>query len=133
MNDPIFLQRCEELAALAAQSQESPVGSVVVLDGQIIGEGIEAGKAKQDITCHAEVEAIRDAVKKYGKDLSAATLYTTHEPCILCSYVIRHHRIGRVVIQHAVAHIGGATSAYPILTAKDIPIWGEPPVVEFWS
>ncbi len=125
------MQRCETLAAVATQHQESPVGSVVVWAGQIIGEGIEAGKAKQDITCHAEVEAIREAVKKYGKDLSAATLYTTHEPCILCSYVIRHHRIGRVVIRQAVAHIGGATSAYPILTAKDIAIWGEPPVVEF--
>lgn len=131
MSDHLFMQRCEALADLAAQRQESPVGSVVVLDGQIIGEGIEAGKAKQDITCHAEVEAIREAVKKHGKDLSAATLYTTHEPCILCSYVIRHHRIGRVVMQHAVAHIGGVSSAYPILTAKDIPIWGEPPVVLF--
>ncbi|MFM9951122.1 MAG: nucleoside deaminase [Saprospiraceae bacterium] len=133
MNDRFFIKRCEDLAAIASGRQESPVGSVLVLDGQIIGEGIEAGKAKQDITCHAEVEAIREAVKNHGKELSAATLYTTHEPCILCSYVIRHHRIGRVVIQHAVAHIGGATSVYPILTAMDIPIWGEPPVVEFWD
>jgi len=132
MNDLFFIQRCEALAAIAAQQQESPVGSVVVLEGQIIGEGIEAGKTKQDITCHAEVEAIREAVKKFRKDLSAATLYTRHEPCILCSYVIRHHRILRVVIRQAVAHIGGTTSAYPILTAKDIPIWGEPPMVEFW-
>ena len=130
MNDRFFLQRCEALAAIAAQREESPVGSVIVSEGQIIGEGVEASKARQDITCHAEVEAIRDAVKKHGKDLSNTTLYTTHEPCILCSYVIRHHRIGRVVIQKAVAHLGGATSAYPILTAKDIPIWGEPPVVE---
>ncbi|HRI61511.1 MAG TPA: nucleoside deaminase [Saprospiraceae bacterium] len=134
MNDLFFMQRCADLAAIAAKRQESPVGSLVVLKGQIIGEGIEAGKAKQDVTCHAEVEAIRDAVKNHGKDLSAATLYTTHEPCILCSYVIRHHRIGRVVIRQAVAHIGGASSAYPILTAKDIPIWGEPPVmVELWG
>lgn len=131
MNDDIFMQRCEALAAIAAQRQESPVGSVVVLDGRIIGEGIEAGKSRQDITCHAEVEAIREAVQKHGKDLSAATLYTTHEPCILCSYVIRHHRIRRVVIQHAVTHMGGATSAYPILTAMDIAIWGEPPEVLF--
>ncbi len=131
MYDHHFLARCEALATIAGQRLESPVGSVVVKEGQIIGEGIESGKAKQDITCHAEVEAIRDAVKKHGKDLSATTLYTTHEPCILCSYVIRHHRIRRVVIQHAVANIGGATSAYPILTANDIPIWGEPPEVVF--
>lgn len=133
MNDHFFMKHCEALAAVAAQRQEWPVGAVVVLDGKVIGEGIEAGKAKQDVTCHAEVEAIREAVKKYGKDLSAATLYTTHEPCILCSYVIRHHRIGRIVVRQAVTHIGGATSAYPILTAKDIPIWGEPPVVEIWG
>ncbi len=131
MNDQFFIKRCEDLAAIASERQESPVGSVIVLEGQIIGEGVEAGKARQDITCHAEVEAIRAAVQKHGKDLSATTLYTTHEPCILCSYVIRHHRIGRVVIQQAVAYIGGVTSAYPILTAKDIPIWGEPPVVLF--
>lgn len=131
MSDHLFMQRCGELAALAAQRHESPVGSVVVLGGHIIGEGIEAGKSKQDVTCHAEVEAIRAATRARGKNLSAATLYTTHEPCILCSYVIRHHRIGRVVIGQAVTHIGGATSAYPVLTAKDIPIWGEPPEVEF--
>ncbi len=131
MNDHFFLKRCEELAAIAAERQESPVGSVVVLGTKTLGEGIEAGKAKQDITCHAEVEAIRDAVRNYGKDLSGATLYTTHEPCVLCSYVIRHHRIGRVVIKNAVQDIGGATSAYPILMASDIPIWGEPPKVEF--
>jgi len=92
--DSLFMKRCEALAAIAAERGESPVGSVVVLGGKIIGEGIEAGKSKQDVTFHAEVEAVRDAVRKHGKDLSTATLYTTHEPCILCSYVIRHHRNG---------------------------------------
>ena len=129
--DSHFMKRCEELAAIAAERGESPVGSVVVLDSEIIGAGIEAGKSRQDITYHAEVEAVREAVKTHGKDLSDATLYTTHEPCILCSYVIRHHRIGRVVIQKAVAYIGGASSGYPILTASDIPIWPPPPVVVF--
>lgn len=129
--DNDFIKRCEALASIAAERGESPVGSVVVLNGEIIGEGVEAGKAKQDVTFHAEVEAIRMAVKTHGKDLSGATLYTTHEPCILCSYVIRHYRIGRVVIQKAVAHIGGASSDYPVLTASDIPIWPLPPVVVF--
>ena len=98
---------------------------------QMIGQGIEASKFHQDTTYHAEVEAIRDAVKKYGTDLSGATLYTTHEPCILCSYVIRHHRISRVVIKKAVAHIGGASSRFPILTTSDISVWVTPPIIEF--
>ena len=109
------------------------MGAVIVADATIIGEGIEASKERGDITCHAEVEAIRAAVKARGRDLSMATLYTTHEPCLLCSYVIRHHHIARVVIQHAVAHVGGVTSTYPILTATDVPVWGAPPLVTWVS
>lgn len=130
-DNQIFMQRCRELAVVARERRESPVGSVVVVMGQTIGEGIEASKNRQDITCHAEVEAIREAVKNHGQDLSGAVLYTTHEPCILCSYVIRHHRISRVVIEQEVAHIGGASSAYPILITENIPIWGPPPVVQW--
>jgi len=130
-DDERYLGRCAELAEIARSRGESPVGALLVVAGGIVGEGIEAGKIMQDITFHAEVEAIRQAVKAQGKDLSAATLYTTHEPCILCSYVIRHHRIGRVVIRQAVAHIGGATSAFPVLTTNKVEIWGAPPVVDF--
>lgn len=117
---------------MAAERHESPVGSIVVDDDVIIGEGVEASKARQDVTCHAEVEAIRAAVRARGRDLSAATLYSTHEPCLLCSYVIRHYRIARVVIQHAVPHVGGVTSSHPILTATDVPAWGAPPEIT-WS
>lgn len=130
MTDDDCLARCQVLARMAADRQESPVGSVVVVAGAIIGEGIEAARARRDITAHAEVEAIRAAILTHGIDLSAATLYTTHEPCLLCSYVIRHHRIRRVVCQQRVPHVGGASSGYPILTATDIPIWGPPPVVQ---
>ena len=87
MTDDECLARCEVLARMAADRRESPVGSLIVLAGAIIGEGIEAARESGDITAHAEVEAIRAAVKRHGPDLSAATLYTTHEPCLLCSYV----------------------------------------------
>ena len=107
-----------------------PVGSVVVKDGVIVGRGIEAGKSKGDVTYHAEIEAIRDAVKKMNqKDLSDCSLYTTHEPCIMCSYVIRHHAIKEVIIGANVRAVGGVTSNYPILAAKDIEIWNNPPII----
>ena len=133
MTDEECLARCQALARMAADRQESPVGSVIVVAGTIIGEGIEAAREKRDITAHAEVEAVRAAIGTHGTDLSLATLYTTHEPCLLCSYVIRHHHIARVVIQHAVAHVGGVTSTYPILTAKDVQVWGAPPLVTWVS
>jgi tRNA(adenine34) deaminase len=129
MTDHEYLARCRTLADIAIVRGESPVGTVIVVDDEIVGEGIEASRARQDITCHAEVEAIRAAVRSHGADLSAATLYTTHEPCLLCSYVMRHHRVGRVVIEHAVPHVGGVTSSHPMLTLTDIPSWGPPPTV----
>jgi tRNA(adenine34) deaminase len=56
-------------------------------------------------------------------------LYTTAEPCLLCSFAIREARIERIVIGTSVPHIGGATSPYPILSAADVPPWGAPPTI----
>ncbi|GAB3219940.1 hypothetical protein GCM10027423_50670 [Spirosoma arcticum] len=124
------MQRCHELAEQAAQTSNTPVGSVVVREGLIIGEGQEATRPRNDITCHAEVEAIRDAVHRTGSvDLSGCHLYSTHEPCILCSYVIRHYRIALVLFEVAVPTVGGVHSPYPVLTATDIPVWGPPPTI----
>jgi tRNA(adenine34) deaminase len=129
MTDAEALARCDALAQVAASRDESPVGSIVVVGDLVIGEGVEASKARRDVTCHAEVEAIRAAAATHGRDLAAATLYTTHEPCLLCSYVIRHHRMARVVIRYAVPDVGGATSRLPVLTTRDVASWGPPPLI----
>ncbi|MDX1908068.1 MAG: nucleoside deaminase [Bacteroidia bacterium] len=127
-----WLDHCDRLALQAIALGNPPVGSVIIRAGQLIAEGIEAGKTHQDITYHAEIEAIRAAVRILGHTaLADCQLYTSHEPCIMCAYVIRHHRIREVIIRHRVPHIGGVTSAYPILTATDIPIWGTPPGIVF--
>jgi tRNA(adenine34) deaminase len=129
-NYAYWMQQCIELGWQALQGGNPPVGALLVNAGKVVGRGLEAGKSKNDITCHAETEAIRDAIEN-GQDVNMkdCTLYTTHEPCILCSYVIRHHRIGMVVMGMDVAHIGGASSAYPILKTRDIAIWSEPPLL----
>lgn len=118
-----FLQRCHELAAQAAAAGNTSVGSVVVRDGIIIGEGKEAGRSKRDVTCHAEIEAIRDVVRRTGEiDLSDCILVTTHEPCVMCSYVIRFHGISTVLYEQAVPTVGGINSKFPVLT--DDTFWG---------
>ncbi len=125
-----FMRHCLKLAKDALANGNPPVGAAIVKDGEIIGQGIEAGKSEGDITCHAEIEAVRDAVTKLNrKDLSDCSLYTTHEPCIMCSYVIRHHAIREVIIGSRVKAIGGMSSTYPILIAKDIGIWSAPPLI----
>lgn len=126
-----YLQRCRELAREASQTGNTPVGAVIVRDGIIVGEGIEATRPDHDITRHAEVEAIRDALKRLGTSkLDGCSLYTTHEPCILCSYAIRHYQISWVGFENAVPTVGGFSSAWPVLTATDISVWGPPPQVK---
>jgi len=126
-----YMQRCLELAAEAATQGESPVGSIIVKDGVIIGEAFEQSRQLKDITRHAEVLAVMDALQKHGS-CAGATLYSNVEPCILCSYVIRHHRLGSVVFAKTSGELGG-TGPHGILAATDIQSWGPPPVVVHWK
>jgi tRNA(adenine34) deaminase len=127
--DTDWMQICLDLGRQARQAGNAAVGAVIVADDQLIGAGMEAGKSKKDITCHAEIEAIRDALQRGHSNLSAAVLYTTHEPCLMCSYVIRHHRIARIVMGVPVPEVGGYTSPFPILTTQLVSKWGPPPAI----
>jgi tRNA(adenine34) deaminase len=121
---------CLELALIARQSGNRPVGSILVKDGQIIARGVERVKEQNDIGFHAELEAIRGGIELLNsQDLSACTLYSTQEPCIMCSYVIRHTRIHTVVFGTSSVETGGIHSAYPLLLDKKIKKWGKPPKI----
>ena len=129
-DDNYYMRKCIELAIIAKERGESPVGSIIVMDGKIVGEGVEGVKANRDITFHAEIEAVRSATKQLEtSDLSECTLYTTHEPCLMCSYVIRHHKIKSIVFALTTGNIGGWSSKYSILTDTTIANWGAPPEI----
>jgi tRNA(adenine34) deaminase len=127
--DTDWMRLCLKLGKQALLAGEAPVGSVLIKNGKVIGSGMEAAKSKNDITCHAEIEAIRDAMLQGQTDLTDAVLYTTHEPCLMCSYVIRHHKIARVSIGIPVPEVGGYTSYLPVLTTRKVPHWGPPPEI----
>lgn len=62
-----------------------PFGAVIVKDGKIVGRGHNEVIKNQDPTCHAEMQAIRNACKALGTyDLSGCELYTSAEPCPMC-------------------------------------------------
>jgi tRNA(adenine34) deaminase len=130
-DDAYYIGRCEILAEEAAAKGEAPVGSVITKGDEIISEAIEASKDKNDVTCHAELEAIRLAVKKLGtNDLSDCVIYSTHEPCIMCSYAIRFYKIKKIVFLHTVKYFGGISSPMPLLTVKEVPLhWSDVPVI----
>lgn len=129
-DNKIYMVRCIELAKVALQNGNPPVGAIVVHNDQIIGEGVESGKSMGDITNHAEIQAIREVVSN-GKQhlLDQSKMYTTHEPCIMCSYVIRHHNIPHIVYGVSVDFIGGFTSRFDVLKTEEVPRWGRPPEI----
>lgn len=125
-----FMRRCLKLAEMALQQGDAPVGSLLVRDGQIIAEGIEGVKAQQDVTLHAEIDAVRQACQVLGTlDLTGCTLYTNVEPCVMCSYAIRQTRISQVVIGMEISSLGGVSSACAFLLDPTVPDWGLPPMI----
>jgi tRNA(adenine34) deaminase len=128
--DERYMHRCIELAQLAFDSGDVPVGSIVVRDDRVIGEGFERTRGRLDPAAHAEVEALRAACATLDTlDLSGATLYTTVEPCVLCAYVVRRTRIRRVVFGVNAGSLGGATGRFPLLTDASSFADREPPAL----
>ena len=76
------------------------------------------------LTGHAEALACQHAVEKtWSRFLRGATLYSTAEPCFMCSYIIRQAEIAKVVYSIETPLIGGATSAFPVLTTVELNAW----------
>ena len=123
------MNQCETMAKEAAEDGENRVGAIVVKDGIVISKAKESTKAG-DITQHAEILAIQKASWLLGKDLSTCTLITTHEPCVMCSYVIRYHSISRVVYQHPSEYLGGIHSSFSVLSTDEVPPhWSKAPEI----
>jgi tRNA(adenine34) deaminase len=80
-----FMAEALHEAKMALQTEDVPVGAVVVVGGTIVGRGRNRREALTDPTAHAEVLALRDAARQLGSwRLTAAILYVTLEPCIMC-------------------------------------------------
>lgn len=86
-DDEKFMRRAIALSEKTSliDSAGGVFGTVIVRDGEIIGEGANRVVAENDPTWHGEIEAIRNACRKVGSfKLTGATLYTSAEPCPMC-------------------------------------------------
>ena len=96
--DERFMREALALAAEGAARGEVPVGTVLVVDGEIVGRGFNCPISGHDPSAHAEMVAIRDAARHLANyRLVGSTLYVTLEPCSMCAGLIVHSRIARVV------------------------------------
>ena len=111
-------------ARKAYDEGEIPVGAIIVKGGEIIGRGHNLKETTKDPTQHAEIVAIRDAVKKVGDwRLNGATIYVTKEPCVMCAGAIIEVRIERIVfgmVDKEKGAFGGKFNILNILGAKII-------------
>lgn len=93
-----WMGRALELARSASQDGEVPVGAVVVVDGEVVGEGANRRAGTTDPSAHAEVVALRRAAERLGDwRLPGATLVVTLEPCMMCLGAMLNAQVGRVV------------------------------------
>ena len=112
-----LMRRALELARRAEAEGEVPIGALVVLNGEVIGEGWNRPIAAVDPTAHAEIQAMRAAAKKIGNyRLTGAQLYVTLEPCDMCVGAMFHARIARVVF--------GATDPKKLVLKNQVAIQG---------
>ncbi len=107
------------LASKAEALGEVPVGAVVVLDREIIGEGWNSPITDSDPTAHAEIMALRQAGEHSANyRLPNAELYVTLEPCVMCAGAMVHARIKRVVFGAFDPKSGAAGSIFNLLPSE---------------
>lgn len=115
-SDEDMMRRALRLAECAAAAGEVPVGAVLVLDGEVVGEGWNRPIAENDPTAHAEIQALRDAGRRLRNyRLPGTSLYVTLEPCPMCAGAIIQARVGRVLFGASDPKGGACGSVFQLL------------------
>jgi tRNA(adenine34) deaminase len=116
VTDEDWMSRALALAERAAAEGEVPVGAVLVLDGELVGEGYNRPIGEHDPSAHAEIRALRDAGQRIGNyRLPGTTLYVTLEPCPMCAGALVHARVARVLYGAADPKGGACGSVFDLL------------------
>jgi tRNA(adenine34) deaminase len=131
--DRAMMTRCVELSRLGAAAGEMPFGSLIARNGVILAEATNETVRRADESRHAEIIAIAHGRRLLGSStLRGCTLYSTVEPCPMCSICIRGAQISRVVFGLNSPVMGGL-SRWNILCdemlSDRIPLFGAPPEV----
>ena len=93
-----FLRAAIEEARLGLSEGGIPIGSVLVINGQIVGRGHNRRVQRSSAILHAEMDCIENAGRLSPTDYARATLYSTLSPCDMCSGAVLLYKIPRIVV-----------------------------------
>ena len=97
-DDTYFMKKALQEAQVAYEAGEIPVGAIVVVDNTIIARAHNLTELLNDVTAHAEMQAITAAANYLGgKYLHECTLYVTLEPCQMCAGALYWSQISKIV------------------------------------
>jgi cytosine deaminase len=92
------MQAAIEEAKLGLAEGGIPIGSVLVIDGRIVGRGHNRRVQRGSAILHAEMDALENAGRLTARDYARATLYSTLSPCDMCSGTALLYKIPKIVI-----------------------------------
>ena len=97
-DDTYFMKKALQEAEVAFEKGEIPVGAVIVIENRIIARAHNLSETLNDVTAHAEMQAITAAANFLGgKYLQNCTLYVTLEPCQMCAGALYWSQISKIV------------------------------------
>ncbi len=106
MNNHQHLQVAIEEAQKGLAEGGIPIGSVLVIDGEVVGRGHNRRIQKGSAILHGEMDALENAGRLTAKDYRCSTLYTTLSPCAMCTGAILLYQIPTVVIGENTTFMG---------------------------
>ena len=119
--DKLFMERAIELAKESFDDGEVPVGAVIVQNETIIGEGKNKVIFENDVTSHAEINAIRAASKKIKNyRLNDCSMYVTLEPCHMCAKAAVDARMSSVIFAASEPKTGSLISIDNFFDKKEL-------------
>ena len=105
--DEYFMKKALQEAQVAFEKGEIPVGAIVVIDNKVIARSHNLTELLNDVTAHAEMQAITAAANFLGgKYLTGCTLYVTLEPCQMCAGALYWSQISKIVFGASDEHRG---------------------------
>ncbi len=120
-SDEQFMREALKEARKAFDADEVPVGAVVVANNRIIARAHNLTERLNDVTAHAEMQAITAAANALGgKYLTDCTLYVTLEPCVMCAGALSWSQISRIVFGASDEKRGYVKLNQPVLHPKTV-------------